>query len=47
MSVEKESGGSGLRFSFDIKNSAGTHEVGVDAVTGALLENSAEGPKAD
>lgn len=45
--LEKESGGSGLRYSFDIKNGAGTHEVGVDAVTGALLENSTEGPNAD
>ncbi|HQU05385.1 MAG: peptidase M4 [Acidocella sp. 20-57-95] len=45
--LEKESGGSGLRYSFDIKDSAGTHEVGIDAVTGALLENSAEGPHAD
>lgn len=45
--LEKEPGGSGLRYSFDIKTGAGTHEVGVDAVTGALLENSAEGPNAD
>lgn len=45
--LEKESGGSGLRYSFDIKDSAGTHEVGIDAVTGALLENSAEGTNAD
>lgn len=46
--LEKESGGSGLRYSFDVKNSAGvTHEVGVDAKTGAVLENSVEGPNAD
>lgn len=46
--LEKEKGGSGLRYSFDIKNSAGvTHEVGVDAKTGAVLENSVEGPNAD
>lgn len=46
--LEKEKGGSGLRYSFDIKNSAGvTHEVGVDAKTGAVLENSIEGPNAD
>lgn len=45
--LEKESGGSGLRYSFDIKNGAVTHEVGIDAVTGAVLENSAEGPNAD
>lgn len=46
--LEKENGGSGLRYSFDVKNSAGvTHEVGVDAKTGAVLENSVEGPNAD
>lgn len=46
--LEKEKGGSGLRYSFDVKNSAGvTHEVGVDAKTGAVLENSVEGPNAD
>jgi uncharacterized membrane protein YkoI len=45
--LEKEKGGSGLRYSFDIKNSGVTHEVGVDTKTGKLLENSAEGPQAD
>ncbi|MCB5944367.1 PepSY domain-containing protein [Acidocella sp. KAb 2-4] len=45
--LEKESGGSGLRYSFDIKSGADTHEVGIDAVTGAVLENSVEGPNAD
>ena len=45
--LEKESGGSGLRYSFDIKDGATTHEVGVDAVTGAVLENSTEGQDAD
>jgi hypothetical protein len=45
--LEKERGGSGLRYSFDIKNGGMTHEVGVDAKTGKLLENSAEGPQAD
>lgn len=46
--LEMEQGGSGLRYSFDVKNSAGvTHEVGVDAKTGAVLENSVEGPNAD
>lgn len=42
--LEKENGGSGLRYSFDIKRGATTHEVGVDAQTGAVLENKAEGP---
>jgi uncharacterized membrane protein YkoI len=41
--LEKESGGSGLRYSFDISNQKAKHEVGVDAKTGALLENSIEG----
>jgi Peptidase propeptide and YPEB domain len=40
--LEKEKGGSGLRYSFDIKNGGVTHEVGVDAKTGKLLENSVE-----
>ena len=45
--LEREKGGSGLRYSFDIKNGGVTHEVGIDAKTGKLLENSAEGPQAD
>ena len=45
--LETEKGGSGLRYSFDIKNGGVTHEVGVDAKTGKLLENSVEGPRAD
>ncbi len=45
--LERESGGSGLRYSFDIKSGKVTHEVGVDARTGKILENSVEGPNAD
>jgi uncharacterized membrane protein YkoI len=45
--LEREKGGSGLRYSFDVKTDSGTREVGVDARTGAVLENSAEGPNAD
>src|SRR6516165_4029610 len=45
--LEKEKGGSGLRYSFDIKNGKVTHEVGVDAKTGKVLENSAEGARHD
>lgn len=45
--LEAEKGGSGLRYSFDIKTGAGTFEVGVDAVTGRVLENVAEGPHPD
>jgi uncharacterized membrane protein YkoI len=45
--LEREKGGSGLRYSFDVRTSSGMREVGVDAVTGAVLEVSAEGPNAD
>lgn len=45
--LEKESGGSGLRYSFDIKSNGKTFEVGVDARTGKILENGAEGPNPD
>jgi len=45
--LEKESGGSGLRYSFDIRKGRITHEVGVDAKTGKILENSIEGPHPD
>ena|ERR1700704_5527515 len=40
--LEKEKGGSGLRYSFDIKNGSVVHEIGVDAKTGKILENSVE-----
>jgi uncharacterized membrane protein YkoI len=45
--LEKERGGSGLRYSFDIKRGAVTQEVGVDAMTGRVLENKKEGPNPD
>ncbi len=45
--LEHEAGGSGLRYSFDIRSGKITHEVGVDAKTGKLLENSIEGAHAD
>ena len=57
--LEKEKGGSGLRYSFDIKNGKVTHEIGVDvsslshwlclrmAKTGKVLENSVEGAHHD
>ncbi len=45
--LEKEGGGTGLRYSFDIKGKGKTFEVGVDAKTGKLLENQAEGPNPD
>jgi uncharacterized membrane protein YkoI len=45
--LERERGGTGLRYSFDIKTGAVTQEVGVDAVTGRVLENKTEGPNPD
>ena len=45
--LEREPGGSGLRYSFDIKVNKTTFEVGVDAVTGDVLENKAEGKNPD
>ena len=45
--LEREPGGSGLRYSFDIKRGKVTQEVGVDAVTGRVLENAPEGPNPD
>ena len=45
--LEREKGGSGLRYSFDIKTAQGTQEVGVDAMSGRLLENAKEGPHPD
>ena len=45
--LEKEAGGSGLRYSFDIKRGGKTFEVGVDARTGKILENQAEGKNPD
>lgn len=45
--LEKERGGSGLRYSFDIRSGGKTWEVGVDARTGKVLENDREGPDAD
>lgn len=40
--LEKEGGGSGLRYSFDIKSHGKTIEVGIDAMTGKVLENGTE-----
>ncbi len=45
--LEKEKGGSGQRYSFDIKRGKVTQEVGVDAETGQVLENHQEGPHPD
>ncbi len=45
--LEKENGGSGLRYSFDIRHGKVTQEVGVDAQTGKVLENAPEGSNPD
>lgn len=45
--LEKEKGGSGLRYSFDIKSGNVVYEVGVDAQTGKVLENAKEGTNPD
>ena len=45
--LEKESGGSGLRYSFVVRHHNAKHEVGIDAKTGAVLENSVEGKNPD
>jgi uncharacterized membrane protein YkoI len=45
--LEREAGGTGLRYSFDIKSGGATQEVGVDAKTGRVLENAKEGKNPD
>jgi uncharacterized membrane protein YkoI len=45
--LEKERGGSGLRYSFDNKSGKVVYEVGVDAETGKVLENKKEGRHPD
>jgi uncharacterized membrane protein YkoI len=45
--LEKESGGSGLRYSFVIRHHSAKHEVGIDAKNGKVLENSIEGEHPD
>jgi uncharacterized membrane protein YkoI len=38
--LEREDGGSGLRYTFGVEAGSVTQEVGVDAATGQVLENS-------
>ena len=45
--LEREGGGTGLRYSFDIRSNGKLFEVGVDARTGKVLENKAEGANPD
>ncbi len=43
--LERERGG--LRYSFDIRSGRTTYEVGIDAITGKVLENGPEGSHPD
>ncbi len=45
--LEREGGGSGLRYSFDVKSDGVTYEVGVDAQSGKVIENNREGANPD
>ncbi len=45
--LEKEKGGSGLRYSFDITSRNKPYEVGIDARSGVVLENVPEGKNPD
>jgi Peptidase propeptide and YPEB domain len=45
--LEREKGGSGLRYSFDVLSKGITYEVGVDAQTGTVLEDGREGAHPD
>ena len=45
--LEREKGGSGLRYSFDVLSKGVAFEVGVDAQTGIVLENGREGAHPD
>jgi uncharacterized membrane protein YkoI len=45
--LEHEKGGTGLRYSFDIRDKGIIYEVGIDAQTGAILENAREGAHSD
>ena len=40
--LEKKPGGSGLRYSFDVESHHITHEIAIDAKTGAVLQNVRE-----
>lgn len=46
-SLERKPGGSGLRYSFDVESHHVTHEIAVDAKTGAVLENVRETASTD
>ena len=45
--LEHEAGGSGLRYTFDIRAGKVDYEVGIDAATGDILENQREAAGGD
>jgi hypothetical protein len=45
--LEREAGGSGLRYSFDIKSGPRVYEVGIDARSGRVLQDNVASPNAD
>jgi uncharacterized membrane protein YkoI len=45
--LEREAGGSGLRYSFDIKSGPRVYEVGIDARNGRVLQDDVASPNAD
>ncbi|MEO7053692.1 MAG: PepSY domain-containing protein [Rhizomicrobium sp.] len=45
--LEREGGGSGVCYSFDVLSKGVTFEVGVDAQSAAVLENDREGAHPD
>lgn len=40
--AEREREGGGMRYSFDIRQGQRIHEIGVDAITGRIVENKFE-----
>lgn len=47
MELEKEKGGTGMRYTFTISIRGIKHEVGIDANTGVVLEDILEGKNPD
>jgi hypothetical protein len=45
--LEREAGGSGLRYSFDIKSGPRVYEVGIDARNGRVLQDNVASPNSD
>jgi hypothetical protein len=45
--LEREPGGSGLRYSFDIKSGPRVYEVGIDARNGRVLQDNVAAPSDD